>query len=68
MARDHPALDAFDPALWATFVSTMVPSLSSLPRHNNNPLAKSSCKKHYMDFHGDHTSTCTQVQPSHKTG
>ena len=37
----------------------MVPSLSSLPRHNNNPLAKSSCKKHYMDFHGDHTSTCT---------
>jgi hypothetical protein len=29
------------------------------PRHHNNPLAKCGCKKHCMDFHGDHTSTCT---------
>ena len=54
--------DAFDPALWATFVSTAlgfeVPILSSLPRHHNNPLAKCGCKKLFMDFHGDHTSTC----------
>jgi hypothetical protein len=27
--------------------------------HHNNPLAKCGCKKHCMDFHGDHTSTCT---------
>jgi hypothetical protein len=55
--------DAFDPALWVTFVSTTlgleVPVLSSLPRHHNNPLAKCGCKKHCMDLHSDHTSTCT---------
>ena len=33
--------------------------LSSLSRHHNNPLAKCGGKKHCMDFHGDHTSTCT---------
>jgi hypothetical protein len=33
--------------------------LSSLPRRNNRPLAKCGCKKFCMDFHGDHTSTCT---------
>jgi hypothetical protein len=32
--------------------------LSSLPHHNNSPLAKCSCKKHCMDFHGDQTRTC----------
>jgi hypothetical protein len=56
------ANNASDPNLWATFVSTMldlvIPSLSSLPHHHNNRLAKCCCKKHYMDFHGDHTSTC----------
>jgi hypothetical protein len=61
--RPSSANDAFDPNLWATFVSTTlgleVPILSSLPRHHNNPLTKCGCKKHCMDFHGDHTSTCT---------
>jgi hypothetical protein len=33
--------------------------LSSLSRHHNSPLAKCGCKKHGMEFHGDHTSTCT---------
>ena len=33
--------------------------LSSLPRRINSPLAKCGCKKHCMDFHGDHTATCT---------
>jgi hypothetical protein len=57
------ANDAFDPALWETFVSTTlgleVPILAALPRLNNSPLAKCGCKKFCMDFHGDHTSTCT---------
>jgi hypothetical protein len=61
--RPSSANDAFDPNLWATFVSTTLgfeaQVLSSPPRHHNNPLAKCGCKKHYMDFHGDHTSTCT---------
>ena len=35
------------------------PILSSLPRHHNNPLTKCGCKTHCMDFHGDHSSTCT---------
>jgi hypothetical protein len=43
------ATDAFDPALWTTFVSTTlgleVP-MPSLPRCNNSPLAKCGCKKH----------------------
>ncbi len=29
------------------------------PRLHNSPLAKCGCKKFCMDFHGDHTSTCT---------
>jgi hypothetical protein len=61
--RPTSANDAFDPALWTTFVSTTlgleVPVLSSLPRLNNSPIAKCACKKHCMDFHGDHTATCT---------
>jgi hypothetical protein len=48
---------------WTTFGSTArgleVPVLSSLPRRNNSPLAKCACKKRCMDFHGDHTATCT---------
>jgi hypothetical protein len=60
--RPSSANHAFDPNLWATFVSTTlgleVPILSSLPRHRNNPLTKCGCKEHCMDFHGDHTSTC----------
>jgi hypothetical protein len=46
-----------------TFVSTTlgleVPVLSSLTRQHNNPLAKCGCKKHCMDFNGDHIATCT---------
>jgi hypothetical protein len=64
--RPTSANDAFDPALWETFVSTTlgleVPTLAALPRlhkAHNSPLAKCGCKKFYMDFHGDHTSTCT---------
>jgi hypothetical protein len=55
--------DAFDPALWETFISTTlgleVPTLAALPRLHNCPLAKCGCKKFCMDFHGYHTSTCT---------
>jgi hypothetical protein len=47
------------PPFVSTTLGLVVPSLSSLPRHHNNPLAKCGCKKHCMDFHGDHTSTCT---------
>ena len=69
--RPSSANDAFDPNLWATFVSTTlgleVPALSSLPRHHNNPLTKCGCKKHCMDFHGDHTSTCTAHSGATKT-
>jgi hypothetical protein len=61
--RPTSANDAFDPALWETFVSTTlglgVPILAALPRLNNSPLAKCGCKFFCMDFHGDHTSTCT---------
>jgi hypothetical protein len=61
--RPTSANDAFDPALWETFVSTTlgleVPTLAALPRLHNSPLAKCGCKKFCMDFHGDHTSTCT---------
>jgi hypothetical protein len=61
--RPTSANDAFDPALWTTFVSTTlgveVPVLSSLPRRNNIPLTQCGCKKQAMDFHGDHTATCT---------
>ena len=61
--RSTSANDAFDPALWETFVSTTlgleVPILDALPRLHNSPLAKCGCKKSCMNFHGDHTSTCT---------
>jgi hypothetical protein len=61
--RPSSANDAFDLNLWAIFVSTTlsleVHVLSSLSRNHTNPLAKCGCKKHCMDFHGDHTSTCT---------
>ena len=47
--RPSSANDALTTKLWATFVSTtlglVVTSLSSLPRHHNNPLAKCGCKK-----------------------
>jgi len=46
-----------------TFVSTTlgleVPTLAALPSLHNSPLAKCGCKKFCVDFHGDHTSTCT---------
>jgi hypothetical protein len=61
--RPTSANDAFDPALWETFISTTlgleVPTLAALPRLHSSPLAKCGCKKFCMDFHGDHTSTCT---------
>ena len=61
--RPTSANYALDPALWETFVSTTlgleVPILAALPRLHNSPLAKCGCKKFCMDFHGDHTSTCT---------
>jgi hypothetical protein len=61
--RPTSANDAFDPTLWTTFVSTTlgveVPVLGSLPRRNKSPLAQCGCKKHAMNFHGDHTATCT---------
>ena len=60
--RPTTANDAFDPALWETFVSTTlgleVPTLAALPSLHNNPLAKCGCKKFCMDLHGDHPSTC----------
>ena len=58
-----PTMQRFDSALWETLVSTTlgleVPTLTALPRLHNSPLAKCGCKKFCMDFHGDHTSTCT---------
>jgi hypothetical protein len=61
--RPTSSNNAFDPVIWETFVSTTlgleVPILASLPLLHNSPLAKCSCKKFCMDFHGDHTSTCT---------
>ncbi len=60
---DEGSVNAFDPALWETFVSMTlgleVPILAALPRLHNSPLAKCGCKKFCMDFHGDHTSSCT---------
>ena len=50
----NDSVDAFDAALWTTFVSTTlgleVPVLSSLPRRNNSPLAQCGCKKHCSVF------------------
>ena len=51
--RPTSANDAFDP------LGLEVPILTALPRLHNSPLAKFGCKKFCMDFHGDHTSTCT---------
>ena len=51
--RPTSANDAFDP------LGLEVPILTALPRLHNSPLAKCGCKKFCMDFHGDHTSTCT---------
>ena len=58
MARRHQAPtanDAFDPALWETFVSTTlgleVPTLAALPRLHNSPLAKCGCKKFCIQHH-----------------
>jgi hypothetical protein len=55
--------NAFDPALWETFVSTTlglgIPVLSSLPSLHNRPITKCGCKKHALDLYCHHTSTCT---------
>jgi hypothetical protein len=52
--RPTSANDAFDPAMWTTFVSTMlgveVPVLSSLPRRNNlelNFVSARTIKRHH---------------------
>ena len=67
--RPTSANDAFDPAIWETFVSTTlgleVPTLAALPRLHKSPLAKCGCKKFCMcgckkfcmDFHGGRTKT-----------
>ena len=59
--RLSSANDAFDPNLchFCLHDARFGGPYSPLPRHHNNPLAKCGCKKHCMDFHGDHTSTCT---------
>ncbi len=66
--RSSSANDAFDPkpmghllilCLHSTKLGLAVPVLSSLPRNHNNQLAKCCFKKHCIDFHDDHTSTCT---------
>jgi hypothetical protein len=68
--RPTSANDALDPALWTTFVSTTlgleVPVLSSLPAAIIARLLTCGCKKHYMDFHGDHTATCTAHSGANK--
>jgi hypothetical protein len=55
--------NAFDPALWETFVSTTlglgIPVLSSLPSLHNRQITKCGCKKHALDLYCHHTSTCT---------
>jgi hypothetical protein len=43
----------------STTLGLEVPILAALPRLHNSPLAKCGWKKFCMDFHGDHTSTCT---------
>jgi len=43
----------------STTLGLKVPVLSSLPRRNNSPLGRCGCKTHHIDFHGDHTATCT---------
>ncbi len=59
--RPTSANDAFDPALWETFVSTTlgleVPTLAALPRLHNSPLAKCGCKKRAHMFIGTHCSS-----------
>jgi hypothetical protein len=68
------ANDAFDPALWTTFISTTlgleVPVLSSLPRRNNSPLAKCGCKNTAWTFTAttQPRAQLTQVQPRLTTG
>ena len=52
--RPTSANDAFDPALWETFVSSTlglgVPILAALPHLHNSPLAKCSCKSSAWTF------------------
>jgi hypothetical protein len=62
------------PNLWATFASTTlgleVPVLSSIPRYQNNPLAKCGCKKHAWTFKATTPAPAqpTQVQPRRMIG
>jgi hypothetical protein len=52
--RTTSANDAFDPALWETFISTTlgleVPTLAVLPRLHSSPLAKCGCKNSAWTF------------------
>ncbi len=73
MVSIRPTSDnnAFDPSIWETFVSTTlgleVSILAVLPGLHNSPLAKCGCKKFCMDFHDNHTSTCTAHSGATKT-
>jgi hypothetical protein len=72
--RPTSANDAFDPALWTTFVSTTlgleVPVLSSLPRRNNSPLLSAAAKNTAWTFTAttQPRAQLTQVQPRRTTG
>ena len=61
--RPTTANDAWDQPLWETFVSTTlgleVQVLVSLPLRNQHATVLCSCKKHWIDLFGNHTSTCT---------
>ena len=61
MARSHQAHPPTMPSTQRSgrCLSPRSPSLPPFPRLHNSPLAKCGCKKFCMDFHGDHTSTCT---------
>jgi hypothetical protein len=72
--RPTSANDAFDPALWTTFVSTTlgleVPVLSSLRRRNNSPLRSAAAKNTAWTFTAttQPRAQLTQMQPRHMIG
>ncbi len=58
--REEPGKTGRHPVLkYRVPHGSQVTTLAALPRLHNSPLAKCGCKKFCMDFHGDHTSTCT---------
>jgi len=72
--RPTSANDAFDPALWETFVSTTlgleVPTLAALPRLHNSPLLNAAAKNSAWTFTATTRARAqlTQVQPRRTTG